>query len=185
MCQQGALFRAHQEKHSHQEPPPQGYLHLWKVLVILPKVIPIPTFSATSSRQSGLCPLASNQHLSLFDFHHYFYRHLICSCLCLGGGGLNYWPFIYHYLMLFIHFYLFIVHLHFFHALSSKMQVPSSQGSRLSYSLLHLRTQHTLPTQEQRDPIWRHQTCSNHLDLLRLAGTHPQVNRGQKAMNPL
>ena len=71
------------EKHSHQEAPPQGCLDLWKVLAITSKVITIPTCSATSSKQSGLHPLASNQQLSMFDFHHYIYHYLICSHLCL------------------------------------------------------------------------------------------------------
>lgn len=68
------------EKHSHQEAPPQ---ELWKVLAITSKVITIPTCSATSSKESGLHPFASNQQLSLFDFHHYIYHYLICSYLCL------------------------------------------------------------------------------------------------------
>lgn len=37
----------------------------------------------------------------------------------------------------------------------------------------------------RRDSMWRHQTCSNHLDLLALAGMHPRVNKEQRALNPL
>lgn len=71
------------EKQSHQEDPPQECLDLWKVLVITSKVIAIPTSSAASSEQFELHLLASNKQLSIFDFHHYIYQHLICSHLCL------------------------------------------------------------------------------------------------------
>ena len=159
-----------------------------------------------------------------------------------------YLPFMYQYLMLFMHSYLLTVHLHFLHTIPRRIGIPrklkslshvqlfmtprtvqsmefskpeyqrgqpipspgdipnpgielgspalqadsltaelpgklKQQELCLPYSLLYNPAHSPSTTWERRDSAWRH--CSKHPDLLKHARIYPQVNKWQRAMNPL